>query len=73
MRLLVLPKLHCLLVTHLNRWKRRQYFSCWSPFSGFFVCPCYSKRTPYPMLEKSGIQNIAAYENQGKQHELSGH
>ena len=29
------------------------------------MCPCYGWRIHYPMLEKPGAQNIAAYENQG--------
>ena len=69
------PKLCYLLITHLNWWSRRQHFSCWSPFNhscwscfGFFVCPCYGRRTHYPMLEKPGTQNIVVCENQGKQH-----
>ena len=49
-----------------------QYFSRWSPCFGFFVCPYYN-RTHYPMLEKPDAQNITAYENQGKQHEVSDH
>ena len=73
MRLLVLAKLYCLLVTHLNGWNRRQYFSRWSPCFGFFACPCYSRRTQYPTLEKPGSQNIVACENQGKQCKLSDH
>ena len=31
------------------------------------MCPCYSERTHYPTLEKSGVQNLAARENHGKQ------
>ena len=52
---------------------RCQYFSCWSPCFGFFVCPCYNRRTHYPTLEKPGAQNITACENQGKQCKLSDH
>ena len=59
-------KLYCLLITHLNRWKGRHYFSRWSPCFGFFVCPYYSKRTHYPTLEKPGAQNIAVCEKQGQ-------
>ena len=59
MRLLVLPKLYCLLTKHLNEWNRRQYFSRWSPCFGFFACPCYSKRIHYQTLERQGTQNIA--------------
>ena len=43
------------------------------PLFSFFVCPCYRRRTHYPTLEKSGAQNIAACENQGKQRELIDH
>ena len=53
--------------------KGRQHFSCGSPCFGFFVCPWYNSRTHYPTLKKRGAQNIAAFENQGKQHELSDH
>ena len=50
-------------IVHLYyTWNGRQCFSCWSPCFGFFVCPCYSRRT-HPMLEKPGAQNIAACEN----------
>ena len=71
MRLLVLPKLYCLLIAHLNSWKERQYFSSLSPCFGFFMCPC--RRTHYTTLDKPGAQNIAACENQSKQCELSEH
>ena len=73
MRLLVLPELYCSFITHLNGWNGRQYVSRWSPCFGFFVCPCYSRRTHYPTLENPGVQNIAACENQGKQRQLSDH
>ena len=43
--ILILPVLYCLLVVHLNGRNKRQYFSCWSPCFGFFVCPCYNRRT----------------------------
>ena len=39
---------------HLNGWNRRHYFSRWSPGFGFFIYPCYSRRTHYPTLEKPG-------------------
>ena len=70
---LILPVLYCLLIIHLKGRNKRQYFSCWSPCFGFFVCPCYNRRTHYPTLEKSGAQNTKACENQGKQSELSNH
>ena len=73
MRLLALPKSYCLLITHLNGWIGGQYLSCWSPCFGFFEYTCYSKRKYYSILEKPGAQNIAVFENQGKQHELSDH
>ena len=41
----VIPKLFCLLVTHLNEWIGRQYFSLRSRYFGFFLCPCSSRRT----------------------------
>ena len=56
-----------------NGWNRRQHFSCWWLYFGFFMCPCYSRRTHYPTLEKPGAQNIAAYQNQGKLRELNDH
>ena len=59
-------------LTHVNGRNRKQYFSRWSPCFGFFVCPCYNRRK-HPTLEKPGAQNITAYENQGKQCELSDH
>ena len=39
---------------HLNGWNRRHCFSRWSPGFGFFIYPCYSRRTHYPTLEKPG-------------------
>ena len=65
--------LYCLLITHLTRRNRREHLSCWSPRFGFFVCPCYNRRTYYPTLEKPGGQNITVCENQGKQFKLSDH
>ena len=62
LKLLVLPKLYCFLIKHLNRWNRRQYFSCWSPYFGFCMSPCYTRRT-HPTLEKPGAQIIAACED----------
>ena len=53
LRLLVLPKLFCLLVTHLNRWNGRQYFSHWSPCFSFFLCLCYSRRTQLGLTQKN--------------------
>ena len=41
----------------------------WS--GGKYLCPCYSRRTHYPILEKSSAQNIVACKNQGKQRNLS--
>ena len=38
----------------------------------FFMCPCYSARTHCPTLEKASAKSIA-FENQGKQCELSDH
>ena len=73
MILLILPILYCLLKTHLNERNRKQHFSCWAPFFGFFVCPFYNRGTHYPMLEKPGAQNITVCENQGKQCELCDH
>ena len=35
------------------------------------MCPCYSRRTHYPLIQKPSAQNIAACENQGEQRELS--
>ena len=72
MRLLFVPKLYCLLITHLNGWSGRQYLSRWSFSFGFFVCPFYNRRT-HPTLEKPGTKNTAACEDQGKQRELSDH
>ena len=37
------------------------------------MCPCYNRRTHYPTLEKHGVQNITACENQDKQCELRYH
>ena len=62
--------LNFLLITHLNRWNGLQYFSHPWPCCGFFVCPCYSSRTHYPMLGKPSAQNIAVCENQGMQWKL---
>ena len=73
MRLLVLPKLHCVLKTNLNRWTRRPDFLNWSSCIGFFVCPCYIRITHYPTLEKLGPQNKAVCDNQGKQHQWGDH
>ena len=39
----------------------------------FFICPCYSKRTHYPTLEKPVAHNIEACEKQVKQRKLSDH
>ena len=50
----------------MKRWNQRQYFSHWLHCFGFFVCPCYSRRTPV-------AQNIAACENQGMQPEFGDH
>ena len=69
MILLILPRIYCLLITHLNGRNRRQFFSCFD----FFVCPCYNKETHYPTLEKPIAQNITVCKNQGKQHKLSDH
>ena len=71
MRPLVLPKLYCLLMTHLNRWNGRLYLSCWSPYFGFFMCSCYSRKMHYTVLEKPSVQNVATNENQGKQQNSS--
>ena len=57
----------------MNWGNGREYYSCWSLCFGLFLCPCYSRRTHYPTLEKPGAQNIAACENQGKQCKLSDH
>ena len=73
MILLILPRIYCLLITHLNERNRRQFFSCWSPCFDFFVCSCYNKETHYPTLEKPIAQNITVCKNQGKQHKLSDH
>ena len=74
MILFIVPMLYCLLITHLNWTNRRVYFSRWRPCFGFFVCPCYNRRTRYyPTLEKPAAQNITACESQGKQRELSDH
>ena len=51
--ILVLLKLYCVLITHLNRWNGRQYFPCWSSCLGFFVCLCFGTRIHYPMLKTS--------------------
>ena len=61
MRLLVIPKLYCLLITHLNWWNVRQYFSCWSSI----------RKTHLPTVEKPGVLILAACENQGKHPKLS--
>ena len=37
------------------------------------MCPCYNRRTHYPTLEKHGVQNITACENQDKQCKLRYH
>ena len=71
--LLILPILYCLLIIQLNGRNRTQYLSRWSPCLGFFVCPCYNRRTHYPTLEKKVAQNITACKNQDKQRELSDH
>ena len=71
MRLLILPKLFCLLIMHLNGLNGRHYFFRWSLCFGFFASPCYNRRIHYPTLEKPVDQNITACENQGKQCELS--
>ena len=63
MRLFVPPKFYCLLTTDLNGWNGREYFSQWSPCFGF-LCPCYSRRTHYPMLEKPAAQNITSCKNE---------
>ena len=53
--------LYCLLKKwDLKGRNRRQYFSCWSPSFGFFVCPYHNRRIHYPTLEKPGAQNITA-------------
>ena len=62
LRILALPKLYRLLITHLNRWNRGQWFSRWSPCLGF--CVPVNGRIHYPTLEKPGAQNIATCENQ---------
>ena len=72
MRILVLPKLYWLLITHLNGWDGSQYFSCWLPCFDFFMCSCWSSRI-HPTLEKLVAQNIAALEYQGKHLKLSDH
>ena len=59
--LLILPISYRLLVTPLNRRSRRQYLSRWSSCFGFFVCPCYNRRT-HSTLEKPGAQNITVCE-----------
>ena len=59
--LLILPISYSLLVTPLNRRSRRQYLSRWSSCFGFFVCPCYNRRT-HSTLEKPGAQNITVCE-----------
>ena len=43
MRLLVLSKLYCLLITYLKGWNGRKYFFSWLPYFGF--CVSY-KNTP---------------------------
>ena len=48
--------IYIILFTPLNRRKRRQHFS-WSPCLGFFVCPCYNRRTHYQTLEKTKVSN----------------
>ena len=74
MELLALPILSCLLITHLNRRNRRQYFHQWSPYFGFFGClVVIGEHIHNPIVEKSGAQSIKACENQGKQGELSHH
>ena len=73
MRLLVLPELYHVHITHLNGWNGRQHLSCWLPCYGFFMCPCYDRRTHDPTLEKPGDQNIVVCENEVKQCEFSGH
>ena len=52
LRLLVVPKLYCVLIAHLNGRNGRQNFSRSSPCFGFFVHPCKLRRTHYPTLEK---------------------
>ena len=73
-------KSYCLLITHLNGWNGRQYFSRSSPCFGFFVYPFKVRRTHYPTLEnyfeilnlhKKPQQIAAACENQGNPRELS--
>ena len=53
-----IPKLYCLLITHLNEWNGRLYFSLWSPGFSFFVWPCYSRRThPRYSIMKIKVSN----------------
>ena len=56
LRILVRPKLYRLLITHLNRWKRGQYFSRWLSCLGFFVCLCFGKRIHWPMLKRQVLK-----------------
>ena len=56
LRILVWPKLYRLLITHLNRWNRGQYFSPWLSCLGFFVCLCFGRRVHYPMLKKQVLK-----------------
>ena len=51
LRLLVLPKSYCLLITHLNGWNGRQYLSRSLPCFSFFMDPCNIRRT-HPTLWK---------------------
>ena len=60
MRLLIIPKSYCLLITHLNWWNVR-HFSHWSS----------SRKTHLPTIEKPGVLILAACENQGKHPKLS--
>ena len=56
LRLFVLPKLYYLFII----------FPLLIPWFGFFMRPCYSRRT-HPTLQKPGVKNLAACENEGKQ------
>ena len=71
LRLLVLPELYCLLITHLS--ETEDNISLVDHFVlFFFVCPFYIRRTKYPTLEKPPAQNIV-FENESKRRELSNH
>ena len=72
MKLLVLHELYCLLITHLNRSNRRQYFSVdHLVLVSFCTLGLVGEHIAHPMPEKPGAQNIAACKNQGKQCDLS--